>query len=68
MADAPCNDVPAEIAQGRLGFGDHVEPRYHFAVERLFGDVAALIKGIKCVSEAIVKARQPRDFFPKEFL
>jgi hypothetical protein len=68
VADAQSDDVPAKIAEGGLGVGYGIEQSHQLAGERLFGDVAALIEGIKCVSEAIVKARQTRDFFPKEFL
>jgi hypothetical protein len=68
VADAQGDDVPAKIAEGWLGFREDIEPGYYFAVERLFGDVAALIEGIKRVSEAIVKARQTRNLFAKEFL
>jgi hypothetical protein len=62
------DDVPAKIAEGWFGFREDIEPCYHFTVERLFGDVAALIKRIKRVSEAIVKARQTRNLFAKKFL
>jgi len=37
-----------------------------FAVEGLFGDVAALIERIERVGESIVKNCQTRNLFPKE--
>lgn len=67
VADAQGDDVLAKIAEGWLGCRQHIEPGYHFAAERLFGDVAALIEGIKRISEAIVKARQTRNLFAKKF-
>lgn len=68
MPNAKRNHVPAKIAKGRLWFCQSIEPIYQLAVERLFGDVAALIEGIERVSEAIVKARQTRNLLPKEIL
>ena len=60
--------TPTEFAERWLRLGKIIEPGCQFAVEGLFGDVAALVEWIEGVGEAIVKFRQTRNLLPKEVL